>query len=106
MCVMVRTVISLDSAEKAWLDAKSRAERVAMTELVRRAIRRFRQADESASLQGVRAVLAATRGPLDGRGRTRLSAQGAKSLVQAVKILLDSVIVIDHLNGIEQATRY
>jgi predicted nucleic acid-binding protein len=27
-------------------------------------------------------------------------------LVQAVKILLDSVIVIDHLNGIEQATRY
>ena len=62
MRVMVRTVISLDSAEKAWLDAKSRAERVAMTELVRRAIRRFRQADESASPQGVRAVLAATRG--------------------------------------------
>jgi predicted nucleic acid-binding protein len=27
-------------------------------------------------------------------------------LVQAVKILLDSVIVIDHLNGIEEATRY
>jgi hypothetical protein len=59
---MVRTVISLDAADKSWLDEKSRAERVAMTELVRRAISRYRQADAAASPKGVRAALASTRG--------------------------------------------
>lgn len=59
---MVRTVVSLGPDEKAWLDEKSRAEGVAMTELVRRAIRRYRQADAAASPRGVRAALAATRG--------------------------------------------
>ena len=59
---MVRTVVSLDMADKAWLDERSRAERIAMTELVRRAIRQYRQADTAGSPQGVRAALAATKG--------------------------------------------
>ena len=59
---MVRTVISLDTADKNWLDEKSRAERVAMTELVRRAISRYRQTDAAASPKGVRAALASTKG--------------------------------------------
>lgn len=59
---MVRTVISLNSADKVWLDERSRAEHVAMTELVRRAIRRYRRDEAAAAPQGVRAVLAATRG--------------------------------------------
>jgi hypothetical protein len=41
---MVRTVISLDATEKRWLDKKARAEGVPMTEIVRLAIRRFREA--------------------------------------------------------------
>jgi len=59
---MIRTVISLESAEKTWLDEKSRAEGVAMTELVRRAIRRYRQVDAATSPRGVQAALAATKG--------------------------------------------
>ena len=59
---MVRTVISLDDSEKTWLDQKSRAEGVAMTELVRRAIRRYRLTDATVSPRGVHAALAATKG--------------------------------------------
>lgn len=59
---MIRTVISLDSADKSWLDDKSRAEHVPMTQLVRVAIRRYRQSENAASPRGVRALLEATRG--------------------------------------------
>jgi hypothetical protein len=44
---MVRTVISLDPDDKAWLDRQARREGAPMTELVRRAIRRFREASEA-----------------------------------------------------------
>jgi len=40
---MLRTVISLDPDDKAWLDRKARQERVPMARLVRRAIRRMRR---------------------------------------------------------------
>jgi hypothetical protein len=40
---MVRTIISLDPDDKAWLDRKAREERVPMTRIVRRAIRRMRE---------------------------------------------------------------
>lgn len=59
---MVRTVISLGAADKSWLDEKSRMEGVPMTELVRRAISRYRQIDAAASPKGVRAALASTKG--------------------------------------------
>ena len=39
---MVRTVISLEENDKAWLDRKAREQGVTMTELVRQAIRHFR----------------------------------------------------------------
>ncbi len=42
---MVRTVINLDPADKAWLGRKAREEKVAMTERVRRAVRRMREAE-------------------------------------------------------------
>ncbi len=48
---MVRTVISLDPEDKAWLDAKARAERISMTELVRRAIRRLREEEREVSFE-------------------------------------------------------
>lgn len=47
---MVRTVISLEPADKTWLDRKAREEGVSMTELVRRAIRRLRADERTPSL--------------------------------------------------------
>ncbi len=44
---MIRTIISLDPEDKLWLDRAARRERVPMTRLVRRAIRRMRQAQEA-----------------------------------------------------------
>ncbi|MGH8772667.1 MAG: ribbon-helix-helix protein, CopG family [Burkholderiales bacterium] len=40
---MIRTVISLDDEDKAWLDRKAREDNVAMTEVIRRAVRRLRE---------------------------------------------------------------
>ena len=59
---MARTIISLDAAEKAWLDDRARAEGVAMTEVVRRAIRRYRRGQPSPAPSRVRKALADTRG--------------------------------------------
>ena len=39
---MPRTIISLSDEDKVWLDRQARAERVPMTELVRRAVREYR----------------------------------------------------------------
>jgi|AntRauTorckE6833_2_1112554.scaffolds.fasta_scaffold62238_2 hypothetical protein len=47
---MVRTVISLDPADKAWLDRKAREQEVPMTEIVRRAVRRMREQEGPDSL--------------------------------------------------------
>jgi hypothetical protein len=44
---MVRTVISLDLDDKAWLDRQARRERIPMTRLVRRAVKRLRQESEA-----------------------------------------------------------
>ena len=44
---MVRTVISLDPDDKAWLDRQARRERTPMTRLVRRAIQRLRKESEA-----------------------------------------------------------
>ena len=44
---MVRTVISLELGDKAWLDRQARRERVPMTRLVQRAIRRLRKEAEA-----------------------------------------------------------
>jgi len=44
---MVRTIISLDPKEKAWLDRQARRAGVSMTELVRLAIRHMREQDQA-----------------------------------------------------------
>ncbi len=44
---MIRTIVSLDPEDKAWLDRKARQERTPMTRLVRRAIQRMRQESEA-----------------------------------------------------------
>lgn len=58
---MVRTLISLDADDKAWLDRAARSERIPMTRLVRRAIRRLREAQEAAP-QGFERLLRETAG--------------------------------------------
>jgi len=40
---MVRTVVSLETNDKRWLDERAAAEGVPMTEMVRRAVRLLRQ---------------------------------------------------------------
>ena len=62
---MVRTVISLEDEDKAWLDRKAIEERVSMAELVRRAVRQFREERERKS-QPLRQLLEKTSGTWDG----------------------------------------
>ena len=57
---MIRTVISLEPEDKAWLDRKAREEKVPMTRLVALAIRRLRR-DTERSPQ-LEALLRETRG--------------------------------------------
>jgi hypothetical protein len=40
---VIRTLISLDPEDKRWLDRKAEEEKVSMTQLVRTAIRRYRE---------------------------------------------------------------
>ena len=40
---MIRTVIGLDKESKEWLDQQARAESVSMAELIRTAVRRYRE---------------------------------------------------------------
>ncbi len=44
---MIRTIISLDLEDKAWLDRQARRERIPMTRLVQRAVQRLRQESEA-----------------------------------------------------------
>lgn len=44
---MIRTVISLDPDDKRWLDDKAKEEDITMTEVVRRAVRKLRESEES-----------------------------------------------------------
>ncbi|MCP3957757.1 MAG: ribbon-helix-helix protein, CopG family [bacterium] len=43
---MVRTVIGLQEEDKVWLDRQAEEEQVSMAELVRRAVRRYREVVE------------------------------------------------------------
>jgi len=43
---MIRTVISLEPDDKSWLDRKAKQEHVSMTELVRKAVHRYREEEE------------------------------------------------------------
>lgn len=46
---MIRTLISLDPDDKRWLDRRAQEENVTMTQLVRTAIRRYREESEAAA---------------------------------------------------------
>ena len=44
---MIRTIISLEPADKAWLERKAREDGVPETEVVRRALRSLRRREEA-----------------------------------------------------------
>lgn len=58
---MVRTIITIDAEDKAWLDRRAAQESITMTELVRRAIRKYRDTAETTD-DGFDVLLEKTRG--------------------------------------------
>ncbi len=60
----IRTLISLESEDKAWLDARAEEEGIAMTEIVRRAVRNYRNEVEASSIEHLLVATAGTwKGP-------------------------------------------
>ena len=59
---MPRTIISLSDEDKEWLDRRAQAERVPMTELVRRAVREYRGRYHAGGPSRLRALLGRTSG--------------------------------------------
>ncbi|MCZ8132781.1 MAG: ribbon-helix-helix protein, CopG family [Steroidobacteraceae bacterium] len=71
---MVRTVVSLDPEDKAWLDARARRLGRPMTALVREAVARMRAQESESGEDTLSEVLARTHGLSkqgDGRARQR-----------------------------------
>lgn len=59
---MIRTVISLDNREKKWLDKQAHLRHVPMTEIVREALRYYRNKVEEEKQPSVDEMLAQTAG--------------------------------------------
>ncbi|MBS0576325.1 MAG: ribbon-helix-helix protein, CopG family [Proteobacteria bacterium] len=59
---MPKTLISLDDADKAWLDREARRRKLPMTELVRQAVRGYRLREESRRMPQIADALATTAG--------------------------------------------
>lgn len=60
---MIRTLISLDDEDKQWLDRKAKEEGMTMAQLVRIAVRRYReQSDREASQPALEELLQQTSG--------------------------------------------
>jgi hypothetical protein len=60
---MIRTLISLDEEDKTWLDRRAKEEGLTMTQLVRMAVRRYReQCDASAGEPSLEQALRQTSG--------------------------------------------
>lgn len=60
---MIRTLISLDPDDKAWLDRRAEEENMTMTQIVRTAVRRYRQeVDAQAALPSFEELLSSTAG--------------------------------------------
>ena len=58
---MIRTVVSLEDEDKAWLDRKAEENQVSMAEVVRQAVRRYRE-ESDREAQPLRQLLQATSG--------------------------------------------
>ena len=70
---LVRTVISLDDEQKAWLDRQAALRRVSMASLIRQAVSEFQIRERLGSAASFQRGAQADGGHLAGRGRTRVS---------------------------------
>lgn len=59
---MLRTVVSFNSIEKAWLDRTAKVGRVPMTEIVRQAVSHYRKMLENQKQPGMQELLKKTAG--------------------------------------------
>ena len=59
---MPRTIINLSDDDKVWLDRRARTERVPMTELVRRAVREYRERQHAGGPGHLQELLGRTSG--------------------------------------------
>ena len=59
---MIRTVVSLDPEEKRWLDRRAKEEETSMAEMVRRAVRSYREQQEERERPSLEEMLRRTRG--------------------------------------------
>ena len=59
---LVRTVISLDDEQKAWLDRQAALRRVSMASLIRQAVSEFRMREQRGSATSFQEVLKQTAG--------------------------------------------
>lgn len=59
---MIRTVISLDENEKAWLDRVSKTQKVSLAELIRIAIKEYHQSNRNLDRSDFDQILEKTKG--------------------------------------------
>lgn len=59
---MPRTIISIDQEEKTWLDREAKSQKVPMTEIVRRALRCYREHKETETRPDLAQLLKQTQG--------------------------------------------
>jgi len=59
---MPRTIISIEQEEKTWLDREAKSQKVAMTEIVRRALRCYREQKETETPPDLVQLLKQTQG--------------------------------------------
>jgi len=74
MARMTRTIISLPEDEKKWLESYGRRNRISSAEVVRRAIREFRQGKPARSLKAVLGETAGTWTSVKGDSRDYIDA--------------------------------
>lgn len=71
---MTRTIISIPEDEKLWLESYGRRHRISSAEVVRRAIREYRQRKADKSLAGVLRETAGTWTSVKGDSRDHIDA--------------------------------
>jgi Arc/MetJ-type ribon-helix-helix transcriptional regulator len=69
---MTRTIISLPEEEKNWIDAYSKRHRVSSAEVIRRALREFREGRTARSLKSVLEETAGTWTTIKGDSRAHV----------------------------------
>lgn len=60
--MMIRTVISLDQQEKAWLDSVAKTNHISMASVIRLAIKEYRKKNKMMAMTDINTLLNQTKG--------------------------------------------